>query len=92
MSLSWMAWTLPTAVFFAAVAAALLVLTILEVRRPSGPRRGLLPMATTRGDRFFISLLCGAFVHIVWLATLDAHVLWATIVSVLLGAALLRWG
>jgi predicted small integral membrane protein len=92
MSLSWMAWTLPTALFFTAVVVALLVLTMLELRWPSGSRRGLLPMATTRGDRFFISLLCSAFVHIAWLATSDADVLWATLVSVLLSVGLLRWG
>jgi predicted small integral membrane protein len=92
MALGWMAWTVPTALFFAAVAAALAILTLLELRRPSGLRRGLLPIATTRGDRFFISLLCSAFVHVGWLALWDVDVRWATLVSVLLSAGLLRWG
>jgi predicted small integral membrane protein len=92
MSFTWMAWTLPTVVFFVAVAAALLALTWLELRHPTRLRRGWLPIATTRGDRFFISLLVAAFVHVSWLALTDAPVSWASGVSVILGAGLMRWG
>jgi glycerol transport system permease protein len=67
-----MAWTLPTAVFFAAIASALLVLIALELKRPTLTSRGWLPMATTRGDRFFISLLGAAFIHLLWLGALLA--------------------
>ncbi len=87
-----MAWTLPTALFFLAVAGALLTLTLLELHVPTQRRRGLLPLATTRGDRFFISLLAAAFVHVAWLAVTDLPVLWATAMSGLLAAGLMRWG
>ncbi len=90
--MAWMAWTLPTAVFFVAVAAALLFLTVLELRHPTRLRRGLLPLATTRGDRFFISLLAAAFLHVAWLAVTDASVLGATSISVIVAAILMRWG
>ncbi|MEQ8859788.1 MAG: DUF2160 family membrane protein [Pseudomonadales bacterium] len=90
--MAWMAWTLPTALFFLAVALALLTLTALELRYPTRLRRGLLPLATTRGDRFFISLLAAAFLHVAWLALTDASVLWATLLSVVVAAVLLRWG
>ncbi len=90
--MAWMAWTLPTAVFFVAVAAALLFLTVLELRHPTQLRRGLLPLATTRGDRFFISLLAAAFLHVAWLAVTDASVLGATSISVIVAAILMRWG
>jgi predicted small integral membrane protein len=92
MSFSWMAWTLPTALFFLAVAVALATLTWLELRYPTRLRRGWLPFATTRGDRFFVSLLSAAFVHVLWLAVTDAPVPWASAVSLALAAGLMRWG
>lgn len=92
MGLEWMAWTLPTAVFFAAVAMALVTLTWLELRYPTRLRRGLLPMATTRGDRFFISLLLAAFVHVAWLGLTELPLLGASGLSLLLAAGLMRWG
>jgi predicted small integral membrane protein len=90
--MAWMAWTWPTAAFFLCVAFALAVLTVLELKAPTVQRRGWLPLATTRGDRFFISLLAAAFVHVLWLAFLDAPLFWATGLSVLLAAGLMRWG
>ncbi len=92
MALDWMAWTLPTAVFFIAVAMALLTLTWLELRYPTRLRRGWLPLATTRGDRFFISLLSAAFVHVAWLAFSELPIVWASGLALLLAVGLMRWG
>lgn len=92
MALDWMAWTLPTALFFSAVAVALLTLTWLELRYPTRLRRGWLPLATTRGDRFFISLLAAAFVHVAWLGLTDLPLVWASGLALLLSAGLMRWG
>jgi len=92
MALDWMAWTLPTALFFIAVAVALLTLTWLELRYPTRLRRGWLPLATTRGDRFFISLLAAAFVHVVWLGLTELPLAWASGLALLLSAGLMRWG
>lgn len=66
--MSWMAWTRPTAIFFGCIFAALLVMGIWEARSPAVPRRGFLPMHTTRGDRLFIGILAAAFVNLAWLA------------------------
>ncbi|MDZ7669703.1 MAG: DUF2160 domain-containing protein [Gammaproteobacteria bacterium] len=90
--MDWMAWTLPTALFFVAVAMALLTLTWLELRYPTRLRRGWLPLATTRGDRFFISLLTAAFVHVAWLGLTELPLVWASGLSLLLAAGLMRWG
>ena len=92
MNLGWMAWTVPSAVFFATVAAVLLVMTVAELVWPTRPSRGFLPLVTTRGDRFFISLLCAAFIHVLWLALADAGLWWATLASLAVGFALMRWG
>lgn len=90
--MQWMAWTWPTAAFFLCVALALVGLTLLELRYPTRRRRGWLPIATTRGDRFFIALLAAAGVHVLWLALTDAAVLWASAVSLVIGVALMVRG
>jgi predicted small integral membrane protein len=90
--MSWMAWTLPTALFFCAVALALVVMTVWELRSPSEARRGFLPLATTRGDRFFIALLAAAFLHVGYLAACDGSVWPASLAALGLGFVLMRWG
>ncbi|MFB3106171.1 MAG: DUF2160 domain-containing protein [Pseudomonadales bacterium] len=92
MGLDWMAWTLPSALFFLSIGVALTLMTVLEVYFPTIKRQGFLPLATTRGDRFFMSLLGSAFIHVIWLAVSDSPVLWASALSVGYGAILLRWG
>ncbi|MEJ2088393.1 MAG: DUF2160 family membrane protein [Gammaproteobacteria bacterium] len=90
--MSWMAWTLPTALFFAAVAVALAIMSVWELRAPTVPRRGFLPFVSTRGDRFFITLLASAYLHAAWLALSDGPVLIVTAACVVLGFVLMRWG
>ena len=87
-----MAWTLPSAVFFVAVAAAIVVMTVAELRWPTRARRGFLPLLTTRGDRFFISLLGAAFIHILWLALAGSALWWASMISLGAAIVLMRWG
>ena len=60
MHFAWMAWTLPTAIFFCLLAGALAVMTWLAVRYPEAERVGVLRIPTTRGDRLFISLIAAA--------------------------------
>jgi predicted small integral membrane protein len=72
-TLAWMAWTPATGVFFALIAAGLGVLTFLALRYPEIERVGALGIATTRGDRFFISLLGSAFIHLAWIALIGAE-------------------
>ena len=90
--MSWMAWTLPTALFFIAIGCALLAMTLWSLRSPAPARRGFLPLVTTRGDRFFISLLSAAFLHLGWLAATDANVLLASALAIVLAFVLMRWG
>ncbi|MFB4202199.1 hypothetical protein KBTX_04163 [wastewater metagenome] len=92
-TLEWMLWTTPTAIFFAGVALMLVVFGALEFVYPTVERRGLLPIATTRGDRLFIGLLGSAYIHLAWLGIAGAGVLWgASIVSLIFIAVMLRYG
>ena len=65
--LAWMAWTWQTMLFFGGIAAALVILTVLAVARPETPRPGVLVFATTRGDRFFVSLILAAFIFLAFI-------------------------
>jgi predicted small integral membrane protein len=65
--IAWMAWTPATAVFFTTIALMLLAMTLLAWRRPEAERVGILGIATTRGDRLFISLVIAAVVHLAWI-------------------------
>lgn len=66
-SIAWMAWTLPTAIFFVLLASTLGVMTWLAVVYPEAERVGVLRIPTTRGDRLFISLVLAAVIHLVWI-------------------------
>jgi len=66
-NIAWMAWTLPTAIFFCALAVTLAVMTWLAVRYPEAERVGVLRIPTTRGDRLFISLIMAAVIHLAWI-------------------------
>lgn len=90
--MNWMAWTMPTAVFFVCIGLALLCMTVLELRRPTRLENGFLPMATTRGDRFFISLLSAAFIHLAWLGLIGTMLPAASVLSLVWAFVLLRWG
>ncbi|MDA0680845.1 MAG: DUF2160 domain-containing protein [Proteobacteria bacterium] len=90
--MNWMAWTTETAIFFAGVGIALVLMTVWEVLQPTESARGFLPMATTRGDRFFISLLSAAFIHLLWLGTVADGLVIASALSVIWAALLMRWG
>ena len=74
-SLGWMAWTWQTGLFFGLIALALVVLTLLALYRPEKPRRGILGFPTTRGDRFFVSLLGAAFIFIAFMR-FGGEILW----------------
>ena len=81
--ITWMAWTWQTASFFIFIALCLTAMVSWEKKSPGGsPRKGILGLDTTRGDRLFISLLGSAFIHLFWLA-LVGSVLWiATIICI----------
>ena len=66
-SIAWMAWTLPTAIFFVALGCTLAMMTWLAVAYPEAERVGVLRIPTTRGDRLFLSLILTAIVHLLWI-------------------------
>ena len=92
MDFEWMAWTVPTAVFFITIAVMLAGMAIWEVVSPTIERRGLLPIATTRGDRLFIGLLGSGYLAIAWMGLTDWNLYLSIPVYIGFIALMIRYG
>ena len=90
--MSWMAWTTPTMIFFIGIGVSLLLLTLAELKWPTVLAKGFLPLATTRGDRFFISLLGAAFIHLLWLALIPGDVLLGSAIALVWASLVMTKG
>jgi predicted small integral membrane protein len=87
-----MAWTWQTALFFAVIGLLLVAMAIWEWRSPGGgPRRGVLGLRTTRGDRLFISLLAAGYIHLLWLAMFGTPLWGAGAVALILAVLVFRY-
>jgi predicted small integral membrane protein len=94
VNFSWMAWTLPTALFFATIVALLAGMGIVAKLAPrNAPRVGILGIATQRGDRLFLSLLGSAFIHLAFIGLAPESLpLWiATLASLVYAALVFRF-
>ena len=74
--LDWMVWTTPVAVFFASIALMLAGMTLWEIKSPTTLRKGFLPIATTRGDRLFIGLLCAGYINLAFVGLTGRFAAW----------------
>ena len=91
MDLEWMAWTVPTATFFVAIGLLLTGMTVWQLVSPSIPRRGLLPIETTRGDRLFIGLLGSAYIHLAWIGLTELSLWIALAIAVVWMLLVMRY-
>jgi predicted small integral membrane protein len=92
LDFSWMAWTWPTALFFAVIFLLLVAMCVWEALRPGGaPRIGLLRFETTRGDRLFLSLLGSAFINLAWLGLVGPSLWWALGISLIYAVLVFRF-
>lgn len=91
MGLTWMAWTWETAAFFVFIFAAIAAMGLMELRWPGGaPRRGILGLETTRGDRLFVTLLGAAYVFLAWIGLMGTP-LWGALALALAWGAFVFW-
>jgi predicted small integral membrane protein len=92
MSFTWMAWTLPTAMFFITIFLLIAAMGVWEYVSPGGsPRTGILRFETTRGDRLFISLLGAAFINLAWLGLIGPNLWWALAIAVVYAICVFRF-
>lgn len=90
--MEWMVWTLPTAIFFCAIGAMLVGMTIWQVVSPTVERKGFLPISTTRGDRLFVGLLTSAYIHLGVIGFTDISIWFALAFCIAWVVVLMRWG
>jgi predicted small integral membrane protein len=74
--LEWMAWTLPVAVFFSCIALMLAGMTVWELKSPTHLRKGVLPIATTRGDRPLVGLLTAGYINLAFIGLAGKFTQW----------------
>lgn len=92
MNFAWMAWTLPTALFFITIFLLIAAMGVWEYFSPGGsPRVGILRFETTRGDRLFISLLGAAFINLAWLGLVGPNLWWALAIAVVYAICVFRF-
>jgi len=92
LTLTWMEWTVPTAIFFSAIFLILVAMTIWQTVSPSIERRGFLPIPTTPGDRLFIGLLGSGYIFLAWLGLTD-FTLWIMLaIAACWMIVVMRWG
>ena len=92
MSLEWMYWTKPTAIFFISIFLMIGGMLVWELVSPTIERRGFLMIPTTRGTRFCLGLLGSAYIHLAWLGFTDWALWYATIISLVWVIVVMRWG
>lgn len=92
MNLAWMVWTVPTAIFFVAIALMLVGMTVWQILAPSPERRGFLPIPTTPGDRLFVGLTVSAYVHLAWIGLVGSSLWIASGVSLISLVAVMLLG
>ncbi len=89
--MAWMAWTWQTALFFMLIFLTLVGMGVWSVKAPQSPRKGILMIETTPGDRLFISLLGSAWICLGWLALFGLPLWWAVVVCLMFAAIVFRW-
>lgn len=89
---TWMAWTRATVAFFVFILVCIGAMGVWEYFSPGGnPRRGVLALDTTRGDRLFVSLLGSAFIFIAWLFFIGAPLWWPLLICLAWAAWVFRY-
>jgi predicted small integral membrane protein len=92
LTLGWMEWTLPTAIFCIAIFLILIAMTIWQTISPSIERRGFLPIPTTPGDRLFIGILGSIYLFLAWIGLTDLSLLILLFIAVGWIIVVMRWG
>jgi predicted small integral membrane protein len=92
MSFDWMHWTWPTAAFFIWLFASLAVMTVWDIYDSSVKTQGFLPIAFTRGERFFIAIVIAIGVMLLWIGLTDLSLWYGIAIALILDVIVARWG
>jgi len=91
--LSWMYWTYQSLIGFGLLFGMLFVVTMIDLKNPSYPTKGFLPMETTRGDRVFLSVATFLLMVLIWLKYAPDLTPWVVVAAGIINAAIIfKWG
>ncbi len=90
---AWMLWTVPSAIAFGLIVALIIAINIIDAFVPGYSRKGFMPIATTRGDRLYISLVGAVLVFLVWMKFVPpGNLIYSLAVVLPLFLVLMIWG
>ncbi len=72
----WVQWNWAGTVFISFLILSITGLTVWDAIVPGTRKKGFLPIPTTRGDRFFIGVICSIGLTLIWLALMGNQALW----------------
>ena len=87
-----MHWTWPTAAFFIWLFASLAVMTVWDIYDSSVKTKGFLPVAFTRGERFFIAIVIFLGVMLLWVGLTDLSLWYGIAIALILDVIVAKWG
>ncbi|MCF8128678.1 MAG: DUF2160 domain-containing protein [Deltaproteobacteria bacterium] len=92
LTLAWMEWTVPTAIFCGSIILIVIAMTVWQTMSPSLERRGFLPIPTTPGDRLFMGILSSVYIFFAWISLIKLS-LWILLALVVVWILVVMiWG
>lgn len=92
-NIGWMYWTVPSTIVFGGLFLTIAGIGVRDHFVPSYPRKGFLPIPTTRGDRLFIGILIIIAIYVCWILLFKGATLYpATAIAAIAFACVERWG
>ncbi|OQY47920.1 MAG: hypothetical protein B6240_05235 [Desulfobacteraceae bacterium 4572_87] len=92
LTLEWMRWTVPTAIFTSAIILTVIAMAVWQTISPSLERRGFLPIPTTPGDRLFIGILSSAYIFFAWIGLTQFSLWLLLVIAVCWIIVVMIWG
>jgi|LDZT01.1.fsa_nt_gi predicted small integral membrane protein len=89
--LSWMHWTNQSLIIILVLVGLITMINIINLKYPNHIRKGVLPITTTRGERFFIALLCTIFFWFLWFKYLDIPIYFSYIFVIPFDFIIMKW-
>jgi predicted small integral membrane protein len=89
----WMYWTWQSGLGIGGLFAGIAFMAAWDAKSPSIPRQGFYPIATSRGDRFFLGIIWSILIMLLWLAFIgNTMLLIPTAIAVAWFGIQGRWG
>ena len=91
--IEWMHWNLASIIGFACLFGMIIGMNVWHAISPGYSRKGFMPMAMTRGERVFFSLLVFFGLELLWLGLMpEVYIVWSLPIAGALIFIITKWG